>query len=800
MKTAKLYFKSKNILLVLPLVGVLSGCGGGGGGGSSSQTAPAPATPALKVVQDFFVTAGAASRSFVTSFDEAAAAAVRSSPEFKAQDRLVVLNNSIYDVFSYAAIRAEYPLSAGLSGNGQTIAIVDDGFRLSHAELDGKTISQSGTFNAENHGTAVAAIAAGKQDGAGMMGVAPKANLHLSTFLNGMGEIAIATQDARTAGAVVQNNSWGYSIPITDLQAKLADNPGWSVERALHDVVGEPLVDVTAYLASLRDFTKAGVVVFAAPNEKSAGSSLMDGLPLVVPELGQGWLVGVSAVPTFDDDAIVSAERLSARCGQMAHTCLTATGIVYSATGSGDTDYQFWSGTSFAAPQIAAGVAILAEAFDGLPASDLRRRLLASANNGYYSHTGITDFGNGVVHGFNEEFGHGFMDLRAALLPIGATGLPKTNSVQDGVVPLGSTFVTASTAQGDAVMQALTDETVTIFDSLGAGFKSPALALYGATEENTLALRFARFAARNSGQPAAASFALTPGESAAGRDFGWSFHAGDAGAVLHGLGLTATASPLTAAPGHLSGFAADPISFGMRRANGASAVSFYSFSSVRPERDEAQTAFAQFATTDSRPLATGAGIAVSRQLGGTQFSIGASFLSERNSMLGMHDVGLEGSEHGFAGAMDFAVATPLPFAGTKLAVSAHLGTGSGTGVGLMSGMSNATFSSFGLSVERDSAFRKGDSLSLFARQPMRMESGQAQLRVPEARTAQGDVLWRELAVDLVPSARQVDLGFEYATPLRTGEQLRIGASVSHNDGHVRGASGVSLLGAFQRAF
>jgi hypothetical protein len=785
-------------ILAFSMTVLLAGCGGGdggdGGGAPPSETVTAPVSGPT-ITPDYFISPGAASRSYVTSFDEVAATAVRLNPEFGMQQRTVRIEDRNFQSFSFADVRAEYPLSAGLTGSGQLIAIVDDGYRLTHDELDGKTIKSYGSFGVEGHGTAVAAIAAGKWDGKGMMGIAPAANLHLSSFMSGFASVAAATRDAQAAGAVVQNNSWGYDIPITDVQDHLAANPTWSVARALRETLGGSTADMSAYLDALGAFTKQGVIVFAASNDKNATSAtVMDGLPIVAPELGAGWLVAVSAIPQFQNDQIVAAERLSAGCLQMAHTCLTANGIVYSATASSDSSYQLWSGTSLAAPQISAGVALLAEAFPGLPANDIRRRLLASANNNFFSYSGWSDFGNGVVHGYNEEFGHGFMDLRAALLPIGATGLPATNNAYEGVTPLGSTYVSGGEPMGDAIARALASETIAVFDSLGADFRAPALSLYGESVRHTLSPRLKLFAAEN----AAAS--LSGGDRT--DSSGWSVYGGEVEGVLHRLGLRAATTSLAGGPGSLAGLAQSPLSLGLQTRFGTgSAVSVYGFSSARPQIQAADpTGLAKISPMEDDALSAGAGLAWSHILGGAKLSIGASFLSEQGSALGMKSVGPNGSADALSGALDFAVAAPLPFTDAKLALSAQVGSGSGSAKGLLRGSKGTLFTSFGVSVEQASAFRDGDTLKLFARQPLRIESGTARLVVPDGRKAGGDVIWRSLPIDIVPSARQIDIGAEYATPLGQGDRVKFGVAFARDEGHVSGVHGVSVMGAFQRVF
>lgn len=577
---------------ILSLAMLVAACGGGGGEGSGGGgTAGPPAAPVdVAIVQttpirtsDPFVSPGAASASRVTSFDEAAATTIRESGEFRRQR----FRSGGLDTFSFADVRAEYPLSIGITGRGQTIAVVDDGFRTTHDELAGKSVQTFGTFSAADHGTAVAALAAGARDGRGMMGIAPGADLHLSSFRTDFAGLAAATRDAiTTSDAVVQNNSWGFvdrngkPIPITAVQSRLASDPRTSLPQAMQAVLGGSEAGIAAYLDALRAFTARGVVVFAAPNDRNATSlSVMDGLPLVAPELVQGWIVAINAVPIREGGEIVGAQRLSAACLQLAHTCLAANGLVHSATAKADDHYQNWNGTSFAAPQIAGGIAILAEAFPGLPPSDLRRRLLASANNRFFAHSGVTDFGNGVLHGFNEEFGHGFMDLAAALMPIGATGLPVGASVHDGVAPLGSAALVSGDAQGDALVRGLGAQTITVFDSLGADFSLSGLGLYGGESRTSSSpQRLKRFAAGT----LATRAGLEEGEEVATGP-SWAWQAGPATGIAHRVGPHGRETPLVAGAGALVGLAPDAIGIAAERRLGDRArLTLYGFSSPQP--------------------------------------------------------------------------------------------------------------------------------------------------------------------------------------------------------------------------
>ena len=70
---------------------------------------------------------------------------------------------------------------------------------------------------------------------------------------------------------------------------------------------------------------------------------------------------------------------------------------------------------------ISGGIALLAQAFPNHTPEQLADRLLASANNDWFTPTGNTTFtkhGASIKHGYHNEWGHGVPDFYAALSPI----------------------------------------------------------------------------------------------------------------------------------------------------------------------------------------------------------------------------------------------------------------------------------------------------------------------------------------------------------------------------------------------
>ena len=133
------------------------------------------------------------------------------------------------------------------------------------------------------------------------------------------------------------------------------------------------------------------------------------------------------------------------------------------------------SGTSFVAPQISGAIAILAEAFPNHTPAQLTDRLLASADNSFFSHDSAVTFGNGVSHGYDDEFGHGIMDIYAALNPITTSAYTRiytgTSTEVGEEYQLGNSKLYTSNSIGDSFQKGLVGEIGYTYDDLGGGFE-----------------------------------------------------------------------------------------------------------------------------------------------------------------------------------------------------------------------------------------------------------------------------------------------------------------------------------------
>ncbi|WP_202658635.1 S8 family peptidase [Fuscibacter oryzae] len=436
------------------------------GGGSAGGTDLPPLTPGGS---------GTLGSYYVLDFSpwESIASGVRSSARYVLQQSTWHFSSAPsveYTSNPLAAARIDYAHAVGLTGKGQTIAVSDGGFNTRHEVFSGKSVTITGQISPDDHGTMVASVAAGNS--AKMTGVAPGADLIVGAF-DTTSLLAQTGTRALQMGAVAWNNSWGYTnTPVN--QTSLSN---FFTSQA----------DL-AYLASLRAYAAQGVVVFALSNDETdTNSDLMAALPMFDGSLQDGWLAVGNAVPTFDSTQILSATRLSAGCLEAAEWCLVADGAWTGAQATSNTAYDFATGSSFAAPQVSGALALLAEAFPSLTPHQLRIRLLAAADNGFFAADGSTELAPGFFHDYSTEYGHGFLNVKAALMPIGVAQL----SVDGQAIPLPQATVFSGSGVGDAVAASLASQTMTVVDSLAGDFSVPAKVLSVSAAPVALSARLA---------------------------------------------------------------------------------------------------------------------------------------------------------------------------------------------------------------------------------------------------------------------------------------------------------------------
>ena len=460
------------VFFSLSLIGCL-------GGGSSSSVVSSSSSSSSKLdsgTSQTYNSSNATTQAATTEFQY-----FNYSSATSAQNPLEVIN--IHKAYGY-----------GLTGSGETIAIIDAGFNVSHNELNAKTITQYGTQTAAtgvnataDHGLIVSSVAAGEDDGTGMQGVAPSASLHLASYNQINGNTYYPTHWANAtdnaSSAVVQNNSWGINYQIDTLQSDISSNSwtnAYGIAQKFHSsgyTANE--ASANAYITALNNFQDHGVIVYALSNTTSyTDADFQAALPVLFSNLEEAWITAVN-VEITGSSGNETYTRKSAPCGSTAKYCLGADGyqIVGAAYDDSNTS-SYWagvSGTSFVAPQISGAIAVLAEAFPNHTPAELTDRLLASADNTFFSHDAAITFGNGVDHGYDDEFGHGILDIYAALNPITSSSYTRIYTGKSTEVgeeyQIGDSKLLASNSFGDSLQRGLIGEVGYTYDDLGGGFK-----------------------------------------------------------------------------------------------------------------------------------------------------------------------------------------------------------------------------------------------------------------------------------------------------------------------------------------
>ena len=331
----------------------------------------------------------------------------------------------------------------------------------------------------EYHGTAVASTAAGAN-----LGVAPGATIipvahNLTDDRNQIADVSILTLDAIAALPDAEREALDNQV-ATDIQATYAKfdiiNRSYG-RRQVHYLV--EFISITegmewyrrylpnvldARLQADRPDAEKTILVYAAGNDSDSIPGLGADYPHYIPEL-RGHSLAVVATD-LQTGAVASYSNL---CGSLPnnwnavlhgpHFCLAAPGTVRglspdpSSPGSGEVRGGT-QGTSFAAPVVSGGLALLMEQFRSTRGNtEIVKRMLDTADRtGIYATAAI--------------YGAGHLDLEAALSPVGFLSVGQT------LRPLSVSSLRAPSAYG-AVSQRAASLELAAFDEQDFPFWVP---------------------------------------------------------------------------------------------------------------------------------------------------------------------------------------------------------------------------------------------------------------------------------------------------------------------------------------
>ena len=809
-----------------PLAGLGLVGGGGGGGGSSSSS---------------------------TFLDESTTYTYNSSLDATWTARQEYKNASQYTTSSpyttsstihpYTLIGVNYAYGMGLSGNGETIAVVDDGFNTSHEEfatkLSAGKITDYNTLSSEIHGSHVAGIAAGDYNSNsssfsstnwsgtnypllsyGTMGVAYDAKLHLTdydvagSYTDTVAMMAAATSSAKTAGAIVQNNSWGWGNCKTatgcsetiDVYVSYQNNNGTSDAYTIARSVTGSTASWESYLSALDSFQSTGVVVVSAGNDfNSSEVNVQAGLPQIATELAEAWLVVGNIDTSGSTVSSSSVTRQGNQCGVVAEYCVQADGTEITSAYTTNNSYYVTSGTSMSAPMVSGSVALLAQAFPNHTPAQLVDRILASANNDFFTATGTTSFINGVTHGYNSEFGHGIVDLAAALQPVQTSSMiPPVN----GTGPLNTRYGNINSARrfslaetnvqlglafGDSLSSALRGRKAYFYDALNGGFAFDLGTLISERpSKNSSNLSFDNVIGGNQllRRKAANGMAFISKPIGNGSDDK---------KVMAFIPISETTSSFVGNDVHLQ----NALSFSQRDGGQFSRVTSDSsfsipFVSASENGTSAGTisaagsgalSFAVFngASKDYRLATNGFVSEYGNEVGSSYVS---AFVGLTNEADGFLETSVEGAFAENAKAeTTYGGVSSYGWLGRKWSYNALASVGSTDmkvdGLGMLSDLRDVTSTSFAFEIARPFGTLDSDSIHIGISQPLRVERGRASVSVPGLYETGGALQYTNADVDLAPSGRQIDLNLGYQAKLYDHINVGIQMALSQDYGHVK---------------
>lgn len=773
----------RSLIFCLATAFTLSGCGGGGGGGNVGPSPMVPADPCIETA-DF----GCISSS-------------RYSQELERIREIQAESTDFSNQWGLAAIKADHAyanleLAKGsnvLPGAGVTVGLIDSGIDQSHPLFTGTTIEETiispavdergGEFS---HGTAVASVIAANPENLqadnredGFYGVARGAGLKM---------FAIPLDDRAPPGTpyaplsltslgmdgLTDSGAFGQALESNIDILNLSISTNGIIENYSEQDIRNHLGGTIATLAQL-DAQEKTIFVWGAGNangqscipgsdncvDESLEASSVEffaGLVARIEEL-RGHSVAVVAVDRNGDIA-----DFSNRCGIAADWCLAAPGedvrIAYFGPSDGRPGVRgvgSSSGTSYAAPMVSGGLAVMKQLFrDQLPNTALLTRLFATADKrGEFSDRGI--------------YGQGMMDLGASTSPVGVTGITLGNTVGSSEVNIQSTGLRLGGALGDGLGQSLAGQEIAAFDSLGAPFWFKLSGFTGATRGPSSLVRLRELTARSpiARHTTGRLTTFTPARTG--------------GSVEQDLGYGMLRFGYRERP-------AGPEGGHFTLADNATTLTFTGPNGM---------SFSTFTASGFAGRSPTSGVALAWRPFDVPVGFRAGWLAEQATLLGTMATGAFGQLSATAAVT--GLETSFEIGRWHLAADAEIGKARPqVRGGIMTRMSSLTTSAFAFNATRRLAH--GGLIRIVLSQPLRVEGGRAALSVPVGRTKDGAMLRQAVSADVSPSGRQIDVSAQWYYPLVNGE-LRFDAAWMHNPGHNANADpALRLLAGWQFEF
>jgi len=717
-------------------------------------------------------------------------------------------------LWALETIHAAEAYANGFTGNGVAIGFVDFNFEFSSSEVRYDPDSRGPQSQAiamysaqtgsdpgdDTHGHSVAVTAAGVKNELGIHGVAFNANVIAVDYFS-MVKLRTEFQGGKRYNI---SDPWTYA---TENGARIISKSfGYDTGDIIHD---PPTVQQYYVIDSEVNAIANGALLVASGGNESGSRPILSNLDTLEEMRDRNLMSGPGAFiivgATNQNNSMAS---FSNRAGPESPYFMVAPGVALTIPYNGS--LQTVSGTSFSAPLVAGAAAVILERWPTLTAVQLRDILFASA----------TDLGS---PGIDAIYGHGLLNLNAALQPVGVTSF----AAGDGAPAVDGSALVLGAAFGDApaLRAALTNTMV--LDGFGRDFRTDAsrlvlsrpgtlpiasilrdrmvwdggqfafgagVASFAFDRDDALSLQSSYGAQRHEPVRSVLQF------NGVAENYSWTFGSGlslkDAVRSESGYGV----SP---ASGLLRGFSSEP--------GGDPGV----FAALRTELGDGAgvtigVAQSESAGVPAHPLAgfresaltRSAAIGLDITRDATHFSAQAGVVLEDGLVLGARSAG--GLLVGKSAATlwgEFAADTPLTggWIGQGILTVALTDAGAG-GSSLIASIDPILSSSFSFGVLHNHIFVPGDRLSFSVHQPLRAESAPVTLisgMVLDETT--GAAILGSTRTSLVPSGREIGLESTYRLGF-DGWNAEANLAYRFDAGHIPGRQEAVALFSLSRLF
>ena len=778
----------------------LAACGGGGGGsgGPSNQPPPVPA----RAFEDHPEHCGGLEDGECTNW------ALRAVGAAAAYARIATQEGS-----SAESVRP---------GRGVKIAVIDTGLVRSHWEFEGADVELqvlSGTGDTSRHLTSTGRISHGTAVSSTI--VANRGPNSRPSPFNFHGLAWGASLKVFAIGLGVSSPTPYVGASISDVELIERGN-----DQRLGTVLADRAVDIINMSFGYRGLTEnyasdnirvrlaeevriraqasrnpadRVLLVHAAGNDHgdpctTGPSCVLRALEATSPSVDSGLAVYLPQLRTHTV-AVVATDRdgeitsFSNRCGVAAEWCIAAPGenvaIAYVAPCEFPNqdrlceDYAGLNGTSFAAPYVSGGLAVLMHYFRGMGNHEILALLYRNADRtgsaapdpvaaGEQCPEHLDTDGDRSACELSSVFGWGRMDLDAATRPGGITTVALGGTLAGRRLPAASSRLEGGRAFGDALVAGLRDQKAVVFDEWDAPFSVGLDRFVAPAGAPHVGQRLARF--------------MEPEDELYG-------HGGSRRVVRPGVAGGIVGMPFADTHLRVGVHRASWEKGGSEWAGGHASLIPFSGGGASATLGKGSWEVSAFATSPAfansgREPARTAGAMLAWNPGCCPFGFRLGAVREFGSSLGMEASGAFGrltSGVAFVGAGFRHNA-----AGWEWAADAELGYADPeSSPDLVERVSELSMSAFSVSGTR--FLKEGGRVRLSAMQTLRVESGRLQLDVPVGRDKQRNVLRKVVDTSLVPSGRQIDLGAEWRSPPdRAGGEVRLGTVLSLEPGHAAG--------------